>query len=94
MTSSPLKSVPVKHATYWQLTRRLTLILLSVWFLATFGVIFFARELSGFSLFGWPFSFYMAAQGLTLIYVILVAVYAWGMRHLDKTFNGVDTNGQ
>lgn len=69
---------------YWRQSRRLILQLLLVWFLVTFGVIFFARELSHVRFFGWPFSFYMAAQGATLIYVAIVAVYAWRMRRLDK----------
>ncbi|HZW12824.1 MAG TPA: DUF4212 domain-containing protein [Noviherbaspirillum sp.] len=81
------------RAVYWQRARRLTFILLAIWFIATFGMIFFARELSGFSLFGWPFSFYMAAQGLTLLYVVLVALYARRMRRLDKQLNNETRNG-
>lgn len=81
------------RAAYWRRTRRLTLQLLLAWFLVTFGVIFFARELAGFTFFGWPFSFYMAAQGTTLIYVAIVAFYAWRMRRLDKTLKDDDTNG-
>jgi putative solute:sodium symporter small subunit len=68
--------------------------LLLVWFLMTFGVIFFARELSGLTLFGWPLSFYMAAQGATLIYVVIVAVYAWRMQRLDETLKDDGTDGQ
>jgi putative solute:sodium symporter small subunit len=79
---------------YWRRTRRLTLQLLLVWFLVTFGVIFFARELSGLTLFGWPLSFYMAAQGATLIYVVIVAVYAWRMQRLDETLKDDGTDGQ
>lgn len=70
---------------YWRATRCLTAGLLLAWFGATFTVLFFARELSEFSLFGWPFSFYMAAQGLTLFYLILVAVYVVLMRIFDHT---------
>lgn len=69
---------------YWRRVRRFTFTLISVWFIATFGIIFFARELSGIMFFGWPFSFYMAAQGLTLMYVIIVFAYAKHMRKLDK----------
>lgn len=82
----PPDAAKIMHhrAAYWQRVRRFTFILLAIWFFATFGIIFFARELSTFSIFGWPFSFYMAAQGLTLLYVVLVAVYANRMRRLDK----------
>ena len=50
--------------------RVLTFSLLSIWSGASFSIIFFARELSGLSLFGWPVSFYMAAQGSILIYLL------------------------
>lgn len=85
---------PRMQTEYWRRTRRLSLQLLVVWFLTTFLIIFFARELSNFTVFGWPFSFYMAAQGTTLIYVLIVGIYAWRMRRLDKSFKGEDTNAQ
>ena len=68
---------------YWARAQRVTAVLFAAWLLTTFGVIFFARELSGYTLFGWPFSYYMVAQGTTLIYLAIVGLYAWRMRHLD-----------
>lgn len=79
---------------YWQRVRRLTIVLLASWFLLTFGVIFFARELYGFTLFGWPFPFYMAAQGLTLLYLIIVALYLVRMRRLDRLLKNNTNNGR
>lgn len=79
---------------YWQRVRRLTIVLLASWFLLTFGVIFFARELSAFTLFGWPFPFYMAAQGLTLMYLIIVALYLVRMRRLDRLLKNNTNNGR
>lgn len=70
-------------ALYWQRNSRLTLGLLLIWALATFGGIFFARELN-FSFFGWPFSFWLAAQGLLLLYCGLIAYYARAARKLDE----------
>ena len=46
----------------WRSCLRLTALLMTVGFLVTFVVAFYARELGGL-LFGWPFSFWMAAQG-------------------------------
>ena len=80
--------------TYWRRVGHLTSMLLTVWFTMTFGVIFFARELSTFSIFGWPFSFYMAAQGLTLVYVLIVAAYARRMQCLDKMMKGESADAQ
>ncbi|GAC1317992.1 MAG: hypothetical protein NVS3B11_00310 [Collimonas sp.] len=79
-----LKTRPRHPASHWQSTRRLTLSLLLIWFALTFSVIFFARELSNVSLFGWPLSFYMAAQGLALIYLLIVAIYTWQMKKSDQ----------
>ena len=80
----PLEPRTKGHATHWDSTKRLTRKLLLAWFFITFLTIFFARELSNITLFGWSLSFYMAAQGAPLIYVMIVAVYAWRMRRLDK----------
>lgn len=84
--------VQCKRNTYWRRVRLLTAALVVVWFLLTFGVVFFARELSGFTLFGWPFSFYMAAQGLILLYLAIIALYVKRMRRLDQLMKGDTTN--
>lgn len=89
MTATP-RPPALNQATYWRRTRRFTLWLLLLWFIVTFIVIVFARELAGFTFFGWPVSFYMAAQGTTLIYVGIVGCYAWRMRHLDRAAKGDD----
>lgn len=68
---------------YWQRNRRLIGLLLAVWFAATFGVLFFARELS-FQWLNWPFSFWFAAQGALLMYVVIVALYARVMNRADE----------
>ncbi|WP_411969282.1 DUF4212 domain-containing protein [Paucibacter sp. B2R-40] len=73
------------HSIYWQRSRRLSFGLLLIWAVATFGGIFFSRELN-FSFFGWPFSFWLAAQGLLLLYCVLIAYYAWAARKLDEAY--------
>ena len=71
-----------RRATYWRRNLRITAVLLCVWFLVTFVAAFFARELD-FAFFGWPFSFWVAAQGALLVYLALIGVYAWLMNRLD-----------
>lgn len=68
---------------YWRRNLRLTGCLLLVWSVVTFGVAFFARELS-FSFFGWPFSFWVGAQGALVVYVVLIGWYARAMSRLDE----------
>ncbi len=68
---------------YWQRVQRLTLVLLALWFAVSFSVVFWARELSGVSLWGWPLHFYLAAQGVTLVYLAIIGIYAFAMRRID-----------
>ena len=62
------------------------MLLLLAWFSATFCTVFFARELSALSLFGWPLSFYLAAQGVALLYLAIIGVYALAMGRIDRRF--------
>jgi len=70
------------HRRYWRKNLNITGILLAIWFVVTFVVIYFARELS-FNFLGWPFSFWMGAQGALIIYVCIIGYYAWYMNKLD-----------
>lgn len=67
---------------YWRKNLRITGLLLAIWFVVTFVVSYFARELS-FSFFGWPFSFWMGAQGSLVVYCLIIGYYAWYMNRLD-----------
>jgi putative solute:sodium symporter small subunit len=68
---------------YWRRNLRLIGVLLLIWSVVSFVLVWYARELS-FDFFGWPFSFYMAAQGSLLVYLVLVGVYARWMNRLDR----------
>ncbi len=74
-----------KHQAYWSATLRKTALLLVLWFVVTYVVGFYARELS-FNFFGWPFAFYMGAQGSLIIYVLIIWDYAGSMNQMDKEF--------
>ena len=77
--------VSERHRQYWQRNLRITGILLVVWFFVTFVIGFYARELS-FNFFGWPFSFYMGAQGSLIVYVLIIWFYARYMNNLDHEY--------
>ena len=72
-----------RHRQYWQKNLRITGILLAIWFVVTFVVAYFARDLS-FLFFGWPFSFWVGAQGALIVYVVLVWWYSRTMNRLDR----------
>jgi putative solute:sodium symporter small subunit len=71
-----------RHRHHWHRNLRLTAGLLCLWFLVSFGVAYFARDLN-FEFFGWPFSFWMGAQGSLLVYLLIIGVYAHYMNRLD-----------
>ena len=85
-TQGQMRNEPQARAAHWQATRRLTLVLMALWLCTGFGTVYFARELSSFTLFGWPLSFYMAAQGASLVSLVVIAFYAWRMRRLDRRY--------
>jgi putative solute:sodium symporter small subunit len=68
---------------YWQKNLRITSILLLIWFVVTFVVSYYARELD-FTFFGWPFSFWMGAQGSLVVYCLIIGFYARYMNKLDE----------
>jgi len=74
------------HHRYWRKNLNLTSVLLALWFVVTFVVSFFARDLN-FTFFGWPFSFWMASQGSLVIYVAIIWFYAHKMNQLDQEHN-------
>jgi putative solute:sodium symporter small subunit len=74
--------VSENHQRYWQKNLRITAILLAIWFVVTFVIGFYARDLS-FDFFGWPFSFWVASQGSLVVYVVIIAFYAHYMNKLD-----------
>jgi putative solute:sodium symporter small subunit len=79
MSSTP---TPETLRRYWCTNLRWISGLMLVWFVVSFVLVFFARDLN-FPFMGWPFSFWVAAQGSLLVYAALVAVYAWAMHRTD-----------
>jgi putative solute:sodium symporter small subunit len=77
-----------KRQEYWNKNLRITAILLAIWFVVTYVVGYFARDLS-FNFFGWPFAFWVGAQGALVVYVAIIFFYARYMNNLDKEY-GVD----
>jgi putative solute:sodium symporter small subunit len=74
-----------RHRQYWSANLRITSILLLIWFVVTFVLGYFARDLN-FTFFGWPFSFWVAAQGALIVYVAIIWYYARYMNALDQKY--------
>ena len=76
-----------KHKEYWSRNLRITAILLLIWFVVTYVMAYFAIPLAEINFFGWPLSFYMAAQGSLVIYVLIIWYYARYMNGLDRAYD-------
>ena len=76
-------TVRAAHDRHWRRTLRLTGALLAVWFVVGYVVTWFARDVD-FAFFGWPFSFWVAAQGASIVFVVLLVIYARRMARHDR----------
>jgi len=85
-----LRKIDKKQAdAYFRTRTTLVTIYLLIGFSASFGVVMFAEELSGFSVNGMPFHYFMGAQGAVLTFIILLFVNAIVNDRIDKKF-GLD----
>lgn len=59
---------------HWGKTRNLTFIVLALWFIFSFVVHWFAKDLNEMTFIGFPLGYYFAVQGSLAIFVILIFV--------------------
>lgn len=69
-------------------TWRLHAALLALWFVASFVVVFFARDLQ-FEVLGWPWSFWFVAQGAVGVFIAIVVLFAWRTNRTDPAASTV-----
>lgn len=72
---------------YWKATLRLTISLLIIWFLVSFGAgILFREALDNFSIGGAPLGFWFAQNGSIYVFLVLIVVYCIKMTQYEKKF--------
>ena len=77
------------HA-YWKANLRLMAILLSIWFLVSFGAgILWVDTLNQIQWGGFKLGFWFAQQGSIYTFVVLIFIYVWQVNRLDRQY-GVD----
>ena len=86
--------IPANHddraAAYWRANLRLVGLLLSVWFIASYGCgILFVDALNQYAIGGVKLGFFFAQQGSIYVFVLLIFIYVWRMAVLDRRY-GVD----
>ncbi|OIU67724.1 DUF4212 domain-containing protein [Rossellomorea aquimaris] len=74
---------------YFKEKNRYMALYLVIWFISSFVMVFFAESLSSFSINGFPFHYFMGAQGSILIFIILLYVNAIVSDRIDRKY-GID----
>jgi putative solute:sodium symporter small subunit len=76
---------------YWRANLRWLAILLSIWFLVSFGCgILFVEPLNEIRVGGFRLGFWFAQQGSIYVFVVLIAIYVRVMNRLDRKYGASD----
>ncbi|MET6991403.1 DUF4212 domain-containing protein [Sediminicola arcticus] len=76
-----------KAKAYWKENLRYLLLLLSIWFVVSYGAgILFKEALDTIKLGGFKLGFWFAQQGSIYVFVILIFIYVRLMNKLDKKY--------
>lgn len=80
-----------KATAYWKENIRYLFILLTIWFLVSYGAgIIFKDALDTIKIAGFKLGFWFAQQGSMYVFVILIFVYVRIMNKLDKKYGYED----
>lgn len=80
--------VKEKMKEYWKRNIRYVTILMSIWFLVSYGFgILLVDVLNNVQIGGFKLGFWFAQQGAIYVFVILIFVYVSWMNKLDKDFD-------
>ena len=72
---------------YWRSNLKILSILLSIWFIVSFGFgIIFSDFLDQFKIGGFKLGFWFAQQGSIYFFVLLIFIYIHLMNKLDKKY--------
>lgn len=79
---------------YWRKNLQYLGLLLSVWFLVSYGFgILFVEQMDRIRLGGFKLGFWFAQQGSIYVFVVLIFVYVFLMNRLDRRYNVDEDRG-
>ncbi|MDF1740413.1 MAG: DUF4212 domain-containing protein [Verrucomicrobiales bacterium] len=88
MADNDTNSDDGNSAAYWRANLKWLSILLTIWFIVSYGCgILFVEQLNQFKLGGFQLGFWFAQQGSIYVFVILIAVYVRIMNKLDHKYS-------
>ena len=80
-----------RHA-HWEKTRRLTWIVLVIWFVYAFLLPWFAKELNALSFLGFELGYYFPVQGSLIVFVLLIVGQNLLQDRIDDEHGGGDAD--
>jgi putative solute:sodium symporter small subunit len=73
---------------YWKTNLKYLAILLSFWFVVSYGCgILFVEELNQIRIGGFKLGFWFAQQGSIYAFIIIIGIYVYLMNKLDEKYN-------
>ena len=73
---------------YWRANLKLGALLLTIWFVVSFGFgILLVEPLNQIPFFGFKLGFWWAQQGAIYVFIVLIFVYAWAMKRMDRKYD-------
>ena len=82
-----------KRRIHWEKTRKLTWIVLVIWFVFAFVFPWFAKELNAFSFLGFELGYYFPVQGSLIVFVLLIVVQNLLQDKIDDEFGSGGADG-
>ncbi len=77
-----------KRTGYWKANLTLVVVLLTIWFVVSFGLgILLVEPLNTVRLGGYKLGFWFAQQGSIYTFIALIFIYAYLMNRLDKKYD-------
>ncbi|MGF1648856.1 MAG: DUF4212 domain-containing protein [Hyphomicrobiaceae bacterium] len=69
---------------HWARTSSLMWMMLFFWFVFSFVIHFFVKQLNEITFLGFPLGFYMAAQGALIVFVAMLFYFAYAQDKIDR----------
>ena len=92
-TSLHSENEPMTKEQYWKKNISCVLILLSIWFIVSYGCgILFVETLNQIKIGGAGFGFWMAQQGSIYVFVALIFIYVRLMNRLENQYAASHSN--
>ena len=84
----PDMATPKDRQLYWKKNLTYLTVLLSIWFIVSFGFgVLLVDQLDRIRIGGFKLGFWFAQQGSIYVFVLLIFTYVWLMNRLDRAFD-------